>query len=233
MHRVLKLSVLCLLMTTGCSSYWQARRIEDKVDRLLRNTKRETLAQIFGANAREITAKLDDLEDKDATRMNELVESYERGNSTLEAVRGDMISVLGGTTRVVSSGKGIWVRGEDGTKLKAIGRNKAIENCQRIEVENLPEKLAKNRRFAKMTWGKGTLNGETVLFPWRLTMSRFAKEIVENTARRTAQEILRMSGDKGWSRPVHIQVITEPTGVSISHPGAEDVFVEPGEPKEE
>ncbi len=233
MRRVSKLLVLCLLMNTGCSTYWQASRIEEKVDRLLRNTKRETLAQIFGANAREITAKLDELEEKDAGRMDELVESYERGNTTLEAVRGDMISVLGGTTRVVSSGKGIWVRDEDGAKLKAIGRNKEIESCQRIEEDDLPEKLARNRRLSKMTWGKGTLNGETVLFPWRLTMSRFAKEIVENTARRTAQEILRMSGEKGWSRPVHIQVITEPNGISISHPGAEEVYVEPGEPKAE
>lgn len=218
-------------LLSGCSSYWQASRIEEKVDRLLQNTKRETLTEIFGENSREITRKMEQLSKEDRQSMDELVEAYQTGQSTVEDVRGNMISVLGGTTRVVSSGKGIWVRDEEGGKLKAIRRDTKIDKCQRIDPESLPEGIAKSRRLSKLTWGKGTLNGETVVFPWELTMSTFAKEIVENTARRTAQEFLRMSGEKGWSRPVHIKVITETPGqgVTISHPGVEEVFVEPGE----
>lgn len=231
----LTLPLCAAMFLSGCSSYWQASRIEEKVDRLLLNTKRETLSEIFGDNSREITAKMEQLSDKDQASMDELVEKYERGQTTLEDVRGNMISVLGGTTRVVSSGKGIWVRDADGAKLKAIRRDTKIDGCQRLDPEALPEGIADNRRLSKFTWGKGTLNGETVVFPWELTMSTFAKEIVENTARRTAQEFLRMSGEKGWSRPVHIKVITETPGqgVTISHPGVEEIYVEPGEPGED
>ena len=34
----------------------------------------------------------------------------------------------------------------------------------------------------------------------------FAKEIVEATARRTAQEFITMGGEKRWNRPVYIQI---------------------------
>lgn len=233
MYRVLV--PIGLLLCTGCSSYWQASRIEEKVDRLLLNTKRETLTEIFGENSREITRKIDELDSSESDRMDELVESYQRGQSTLEDVRGNMISVLGGTTRVVSSGRGIWIRDDSGTKLKTIRRDSKIKNCQRVSEEDLPSKIANKRGLAKFTWGTGTVKGETVFFPWELTMSTFAKEIVENTARRTAQEFLRMSGDKGWSRPVHIKVITETPGqgVTISHPGSDEIYVSPGEPSDE
>lgn len=233
MHR-LALPLVLSFSLAGCSSYWQASRIEEKVDRLLLNTKRETLAEIFGDNSREITAKMEQLSDSEKESLDELVESYERGQATLEDVRGNMISVLGGTSRVVSSGKGIWVRDADGGKRKAIRRDTKIENCQRVEADALPPRIAEHRGLSKFTWGKGTLNGETVLFPWELTMSMFAKEIVENTARRTAQEVLRMSGEKGWTRPVRIKVITETPGqgVTISHPGVEEIYVEPGDPDE-
>lgn len=223
------------MLLGGCSSYWQASRIEEKVDRLLVNTKRETLSEIFGDNSREITRKMDELSTEEKESLDELVESYERGQATLEDVRGNMISVLGGTTRVVSAGKGIWVRDEDGSKAKVLRRNAKIEGCQRVDPSELPDRITGHRKLRKFTWGKGTLKGETVIFPWELTMSTFAKEIVENTARRTAQEFLRMSGDKGWSRPVHIKVITETPGqgVTISHPGAEEIYVEPGDPEGE
>ncbi|MCA9548425.1 MAG: hypothetical protein KC933_00220 [Myxococcales bacterium] len=219
-----------LLLTTGCSSYWQASRIEEKVDQLLLNTKRETLGEIFGDSARDITSKMEDLSDDEKEKLDELVESYQRGNATLEDVRGNMISVLGGTTRVVSGGKGIWVRDDQGNKKKTLRRDAKIADCQRVNPEDLPGRIANNKGLANYTWGKGTVKGDTVYFPWELTMSTFAKEIVENTARRTAQEVLRMSGEKGWSRPVHIKVITESgQAVTISHPGSEEIYVEPGD----
>lgn len=233
MQRVL-IPLGLLLLGTGCSSYWQASRIEEKVDRLLLNTKRETLTEIFGENSREITRKMDELDEADAERVDGLVESYQRGQATLEDVRGNMISVLGGTTRLVSTGKGLWVRDEAGAKLKTLRRDSKINSCQRVEAEQLPEKISENRRLAKLSWGKGTIGGQTIYFPWELTMSSFAKEIVENTARRTVQEFLRMSGEKGWSRPVHIKVITETPGqgVTISHPGSDEIYVEPGDSDE-
>jgi hypothetical protein len=225
------LSSALLLLSTGCSSYWQASRIEEKVDRLLLNTKRETLSEIFGDQARDITSKMESLDDAEQEKLDTLVESYQRGNATLEDVRGNMISVLGGTTRVVSGGKGIWVRDEQGQKKKTLRRDAKIEGCQRVEASELPAKIANNKGLGSYTWGRGTVKGETIYFPWELTMSTFAKEIVENTARRTAQEFLRMSGEKGWSRPVHIKVITESgQAVTITHPGAEEIYVEPGDP---
>ena len=232
MRRPILLGAL-LLFGTGCSSYWQASRIEEKVDRLLLNTKRETLSEIFGDQARDITSKMDSLSDDEQGKLDDLVESYQRGNATLEDVRGNMISVLGGTTRVVSGGKGIWVRDEQGQKKKTLRRDAKIEGCQRVDPAQLPAKIANNKGLSGYTWGQGTVKGEAVFFPWELTMSTFAKEIVENTARRTAQEFLRMSGEKGWSRPVNIKVITESgQAVTISHPGSEEIYVEPGDPEE-
>lgn len=219
---------LVLLFATGCSSYWQVGRLEEKVDRLLLSTKRETLSEIFGEQSREITQKMDKLSESERKQLDQLVESYERGSETLEDVRSNMFSVMGGSDRVVSSGKGIWVRDGAGSKVQAIRRDTKIVKCQRLEAAELPERISGNRRLAKFTWGKGQLDGETVLFPWELTMSSFTREIVENTAKRTVQEFLRMQGDKGWNRPVHIKVITEDPGqsVTISHPGSEEIFVE-------
>ena len=70
------------------------------------------------------------------------------------------------------------------------------------------------------------LNGKTVIFPWELTMSSFSKEIVEATARRTAEEFIKMGGEKAFRRPVQIQVITDPgQTLKVNYDGIEDEVV--------
>ena len=48
--------VILALATPACATYWQASDLEEKVDRLLTNTRRETLTEIFGEQSREISA---------------------------------------------------------------------------------------------------------------------------------------------------------------------------------
>lgn len=223
-------SLVLGLVTSACATSSHMDRVEEKVDRLLANTKRETLAEIFGDQAQEISTKIDDLDQNEKTRLDTVLDAYQEGNANLEDVRKNVFSVLGGSTRVVSSGRGIWVRDLEGDKVSAIARDAKLENCQRVDPEELPESIARSRRLNRFTWGHGELNGEPVLFPWELTMSTFAKEVVENTARRTAQEFLRMSEGRGWNRPVYIKVTTdtEEDPVKISPPGVEEVYVVPG-----
>ena len=223
---------ILLLYCVACATQGQARRIEEKLDQLVQATRRETLTEIFGTQSQEITQKIDELESSDRKNLDVMLSEYQRGQSSLEEVRTNVVSVLGGTTRVVSSGRGIWVRDELGAKLRPIGRKTKIEKAQRLSPEELPDAISNSTRLSRYTWGRGEVDGETVVFPWELTLSSFALEIVENTAQRTAQELLRLSDEKGWRRPVTIKVVTEsPEGVSITHPGVEDVFVEPGEVK--
>lgn len=218
------------LTLSSCAAYWQAENIENKVDRLLANTKRETLAEIFGGQAREISAKIDDLDRKEKERLDTMLTEYQQGSSSIDEVRTNLLSVLGGSTRVVSSSRGIWVRDESGEKLRTVARDGKIEGCRRLDPDDLPATIAESRRLNRFTWGAGEVDGETVYFPWELTMSTFTKEIVENTARRTAQEFLRMSEGRGWKRPVYIKVITETPEdrVKISPPEIEEVYVVPG-----
>ncbi|MEL6183069.1 MAG: hypothetical protein AAFU79_00500 [Myxococcota bacterium] len=231
MHRMhwRVLAILFLPWATGCATLWQANAIEDKVDRLLANTQRETLTEIFGTQAREIATKIDGLEAGQKAQLDEALGAYQRGSATLDEVRAQLVSVLGGTTRVVASQRGIWVRDVDGEKLRAIARNSKIEECQRLDTVDLPSAIAGDRRLARFTWGQGLVDGATVYFPWELTMSTFTKEIVENTARRTAQEFLRLTEGKGWNRPVYIRVSTENPDdpIRVSPPGVEEVYVVP------
>jgi hypothetical protein len=225
-------SLVALLSPAGCATYWQASRLEEKVDLLLKNTKRETLAQIFGDQTLEITRKMETLSSEEKQSLDKLVDGYQQGNATLDDVRSNMLSVLGGSTRVVASGRGVWLRDSDGKKLLTLGREGKIEKCERLLPTDLPETITNQAGLASYSWGRGEVNGQTVLFPWELTMSEFAKEIVENTARRTAQEIIRMTGDRGWSKPVQIKVVTDVPGqsVTVEHSGSEEVYVVPEEP---
>lgn len=225
MKRTLPL-FLFALSQAGCATYWQATDLEEKVDRLLANTRRETLTEIFGAQSREISEKIDTLDENQREKLDEMVEAYERGSDSIEEVRSSMLSTLGGSTRVVSGSRGIWVRDDDGKKLQTISRDTKIDNCKPVPDAELPDRIASSRGLARYSWGTGEVDGKSVYFPWELTMSKFAREIVENTARRTAQEVLRMSGNKGWMRPVQIKVITEAgDGVTVQHDGSEEVYV--------
>lgn len=231
------LTLALALPFTGCATYWQASALEEKLDRLVLATNRETMSAIFGEQATAINSKMDSLSEEEKEKLDTLIESYERGNSSLDEVRSSVLGTLGGSDRVVANPRGMWVRDEEGKRTKAIGVNQTIKKCALIAEEQLPATITESKGLAQFKWGKGEINGKVVLFPWELTMSSFTKEIVENSARRTAQEILRMAGDKGWNRPVHIQVVTEPgQNLKVNVPGAEnEVFVtgEGEEPKGE
>lgn len=219
----MRLFVLLSFTLSGCATYWQADDINQKLDQLLKNTQRATMSEIFGEQAQVITEKLDTASAEEKQKIDELVAEYQKGNQNVEDVRSSVLGVLGGPDRVVSSAGGIWLRDEEGKKLQTIGRNTKLKNCQRLEDDAIPEAIANNKGLGGFSWGKGEVNGKTVIFPWELTMSAFTKEIVENTARRTAQEVIRMAGDKGWRRPVYIQVVTDPKQtLKINHPGMED-----------
>lgn len=229
MNRLLAVATLAIAQT-GCATYWQASDLEEKVDRLLTNTRRETLSEIFGEQSREISAKIETLDENQKGKLDDMVAEYEKGNQNIDEVRSTMLATLGGTTRVVSGSRGIWVRDADGKKLKTIGRDTKLEACKPVPDEELPSSISDSKYLARYSWGRAQLDGEEIFFPWELTMSKFAKEIVENTARRTAQEVLRMSGNKGWMRPVNIKVITDSgESVTVTHDGAEEVFVGPSQ----
>ncbi len=229
-HTLIVVAAL-VLPASGCATYWQARRVDErtkdldaKLDRLLDNTRRSTLSEIFGAQTTEISARLEGLSQDDRQSFERLMAEYQRGASTLEEVRAGMISMLGGGRREVSASRGIWVRDMNGTKLKAISRNTAIENCAKLSDDEIPAAIRDKAALMQFSWGRGELDGTPIIFPWELTLSSFARDIVENTARRTAEEVMKMAGESGWNRPIRIQVSTDPSGkgLKISTPGAEN-----------
>jgi hypothetical protein len=211
----------------GCATYWQVSDLEEKVDRLVQNTNRATMTQLFGEQSSAITQKMETLSSEEQEKIDTLLVSYEKGATSLEEVRASVLGTMGGNDRVVSNPRGIWVRTEEGKRAQAIGNNTKLKNSQLVPESELPVSITQNKALAGFRWGRAEVHGKTVLFPWELTMSLFTKEIVENTARRTAQEFLKMAGDKAWNRPVQIQVVTEAgQNLRVTTPETEaEVFV--------
>ena len=227
-HHNFILSALSICLSTSCATYWQVDRLEEQIDRLVQNTNRTTLTQIFGEQTSEITRKLESLNSEERDQLDTLLGSYERGARSIEEIRTSVLGVLGGGERQVASNRGIWVRDDAGQKLRAIARNTKIAKCRQISEDALPEPIRKRRSLSSYGWGIGELNGEEVLFPWELTISSFTMEIVENTARRTAEEFIKMGGDKAFQRPIKIQITTDASdgSLKISHGGDEsEIFV--------
>ncbi|MBT6175770.1 MAG: hypothetical protein HOI23_00895, partial [Deltaproteobacteria bacterium] len=222
-----------VLTTTACAPFWQVNRIEDKVDRLIASTNRSTLSEIFGEQSENVMRKMESLSEEERYKLDQLLSEYEKGSGSLE----EIVSVMGGGEREVASARGIWIRNEYGEKMKAISRSTKLKGCRRISEDDLPESISGKKSLLKYNWGKGTLKGETILFPWDLTISSFTKEIVENTAKRTAEEFIKMGGDKKFKRPIQIQITTsaQDGSVKISHDGDDnEIFVtsdkKPSEP---
>ncbi len=231
MRRTLVLVPILLSLTSGCATYWQAKDLEEKVDQLIKNTQRETMRQLFGEQAQAIGEKLDTASAEEKAKIDEVLSEYQKGNQGVEEVRTAVMGTLGGADRVVSTSGGMWLRDENGKKVQTLGRNGKLKNCVRLKDEEIPPTIADKKGLSNFSWGKAELNGKTVLFPWELTMSAFAKEIVENTARRTAEEFIRMGGEKAWRRPVHIQVVTDPgQTLKVNYDGIEDEVVVEGDP---
>lgn len=237
MHQRVLFALFILLgfSATACAPFWVVSRIEEKVDRLVQNTNRGTLNEIFGGQTEEIMRKVEDLSEAEQESLNTLIADYERGAATLD----DVASVVGGREREVSSARGIWVRDEEGARLKPIPRRAKLKNCRRISEDDLPETIAGRKVLMNYNWGVGTLKGETVLFPWDLTMSSFTREIVENTARRTAEEFIKLGGRKAFNRPIRIQISTETADAALkvtSDDAESEIYVDTGDeagPQEE
>jgi hypothetical protein len=232
MRRITLLMPIVLSLGSGCATYWQATALEEKVDQLIKNTQRETMRELFGEQARAISEKLDTASEEEKAKIDEVLTEYQKGSQTMEDVRSSVLGTLGGADRVVSTSGGLWVRDENGKKLQTVGRNAKIKGCARLKDEELPPTIANNKGLQNFSWGRGEVNGKAVIFPWELTMSSFSKEIVENTARRTAEEFIRMGGERAWRRPVHIQVVTDPgQTLKVNYDGIEDEVVVEGDPK--
>jgi hypothetical protein len=185
------------------------------------------LQQIFGEQTVEISQQLKVLDQAQVDRFESLQNEYVKGTLSIEEVRGKMLRVLGNDDRIVATQSGIYVRSTAGEKIKAISNNSKLTATQLLKREELPPRITDSASLSAFSWGIGMLEGEAVLFPWELTMSTFTKEIVENTARRTAEEFIKMGGGEKWTRPVYIELtVDESDKASITTKGNEDeVFV--------
>jgi hypothetical protein len=196
-------------LLVGCATKQDFERLENKVDLLIQATNRSTLDDIFGERASQVTLLVNDLDAKQRQRFDDLQQEYASGSMTVEDVRQKMLSILGNNDRIVSTQRGIYIRNLEGIKLKAIPRETKITNCRLVDRSKLPHEITQKPVLDNFSWGRGELKGQAILFPWELTISSFTKEVAEHTARITAQEFIRMGGDKQWQRPIRIQISTE------------------------
>jgi hypothetical protein len=194
---------------TGCATKQDFDRLEDKVDQLVQATHRSTLEEIFGDQASQITLLLNDLDGKQKQNFENLRHEYTTGTIAVEQVRHEMLNLLGSNDRIVSTRRGIYIRNLKGTKIKAIPNGTNIRRCRLFAREKIPAEIMGKKVLAQYSWGAGELDGVTILFPWELTISSLTKEIAVHTARRTAEEFIKMGGEEKFRRPIRIQVSTE------------------------
>jgi hypothetical protein len=206
-HWVVFIAVAVLF--AGCATKKDFQRLENKVDLLIQATKRSTLDELFGEQSSQIAQLVNDLDSTQKQEFENLQQEYARGTTNIEDVRQKMLAVLGNNNRVVSTRRGIYVRNTEGDKIKAIPNDTKIVNCHLVDKASTPAAIQEKDVLNRFSWGQGELNGETILFPWELTISSFTKEVAEHTARRTAQEFIKMGGEKQWQRPIQIQISTE------------------------
>ncbi len=202
--------VLCLsTLLAGCATKSDFERLESKVDLLLKATKRSTLEEVFGPQASEISSRIAKLNTEQRQDFEKLQEDYAGGLLAVEDVRQQMLGILGNNDRLVSTRHGIYIRDLTGKKIKAVSMDTKLVNCRLMDTEAIPAAIREKQVLERFSWGQGQLDGQTILFPWELTISSFTKEIAEHTARKTAQEFIKMGGGKQWQRPIRIQVSTE------------------------
>jgi hypothetical protein len=197
------------ILFTGCATKQDFERLEGKIDQLIRATHRSALEEIFGEQASQITVLVNDLDAKQKQNFEDLQQDYVNGTMAVEEVQQQMLNILGNNDRVVSTQRGIYIRNLEGSKIKAISNGTKIENCRPMPEEKIPPEITEKEVLNQYSWGQGELDGKAILFPWELTISSFTKEIAEHTARRTAEEFIRMGGEEEWRRPIKIQISTE------------------------
>lgn len=207
-HRWIAFLVMAALLV-GCATKQDFERLEGKVDLLIQATQRSTLDELFGEQSSQIALMVNNLDAQQKQSFDNLQQEYARGTMNIEDVRQKMLGILGNNNRVVSTQRGIYVRNIEGDKLKAIPNDTKIVNCHLLDRERVPTTIQQKQVLNRFSWGQGELDGKTILFPWELTISSFTKEVAEHTALRTAQEFIKMGGEKQWQRPIKIQISTE------------------------
>jgi len=205
--------ILVFILPVACATSKDLQRVESKIDRLLIDTNRSTLEEIFGSQAAEITKRMEELDEAEKKRFETLQVSYEKGSVVLEDVREKMVELVGGNDREVATQSGIYIRRMDGNKLRAVPNGTRFTGCRQLSIDELPGPIKEKRGLLEISWGTGLVNDEEIIFPWDYTLSSFTREIVEATARRTAQKFIEMGGEKKWNRPIYIQVAPENSDV--------------------
>jgi hypothetical protein len=204
--------LVVLTLTTlliGCATKQDFERLEGKIDQLIRATHRSALEEIFGEQASQIALLVSDLDAEQKQSFENLQQEYVNGTMAVEEAQQQMLTILGNNDRVVSTQRGIYVRDLEGHKIKAISNGTKINNCRPMLEGKIPPEIAEKEVLNQYSWGLGELDGQAILFPWELTISSFTKEIAEHTARRTAEEFIKMGGEEEWRRPIKIQISTE------------------------
>lgn len=196
-------------LVVGCATKKDFERLESKVDLLIQATNRTTLDEIFGEQAAQITLLVNSLDSRQKRNFESLQQEYANGTLAVADVRQKMLSVLGNNDRIVSTRRGIYIRNLEGAKLKAIPINTKIVDCHLLNGEDVPTTIRQKQVLSRFSWGQGELDDKIILFPWELTISAFTKEVAEHTAVRTAQEFIKMGGEKQWQRPIQIEISTE------------------------
>ena len=201
------LVVAIALSPVGCATAWQLTTVEKKVDQLVLASRQTTMTQIFGRQADMIVTKTSELPNEDRIQIATLIRSYQQGHVNLAQARMGVLKVLGGSSRVVARSRGLWIRGHSGQKLRLLPLGAVLEDCRRvIDAAKLPKPLSSKPSLRRVQWGRGEVEGEVVLFPWAFTLSKFTKELVESSARQTA-EAFRLFGEGGVGpHPVFIQL---------------------------
>jgi hypothetical protein len=184
----------------------QVVRLEEKIDRLLLATDRSALESIFEPRAAAIVHNVEKLDGAQRQEFEKLQSAYQKGQMTLYDVREKMVTVLGGGDREVYTPSGIVVRGLDGRRSGVVRNGSKLRMCRKLEEHEVPESIRDSAALRTYSWGVGEREGRQIMFPWEFTISTFTKEIVEPTARRTAQEFIRMSGEDQWNRPIYVKV---------------------------
>lgn len=225
----------CFLGLSACATKKDVLRLETKIDHLIEATNRSTLEEIFGEQAVAITQNIDKLDASQRQAFEALQQNYQQGSVTLEDVREKMITLLGGGDRQVYTPSGVVIRNKTGEKTGSVPNGTKIKQARKLEDQEVPEQIRARATLAKYSWGIGEIDGETVMYPWELTISSFTKEIVEATARRTAQEFIRMGGDTGAGRPIYIQIETQsPDDLKVtSETDGDEIYLLPAKKKEE
>ncbi len=205
-RRLVVLLFLAGAILSSCATRTDLQRVEGKLDMLILDVNRSSLEEIFGNQASEISSRVDELNQAQRSRFEALQGTYERGSIALEDVREKMMVLVGGKDREVTTQNGIYIRDLRGKKYKAIANGACLSECERLTDEGIPDFILEREALRKYSWGVCSYDGERVVFPWDYTISSFAREIVEATARRTAQEFITMGGERRWNRPIYIQI---------------------------